>query len=277
MNNYYVMPLVTCDGVCERDAVCGACDKEAPASKLMLCDGVCGRALHWAARCARAPGAGGIVEHVQRRPPRTSRQRPSANVAVAKGPGVGPKPKRWFCSSACKDFRSAAVAEDAWLRSEGTEPPPPAGCPLCAAAPVSGDSPAADDAEDMWHLLFTCRHPSMVAIRDEMRLSAISHCAAFSATLLAAVERALLWYPGDAAAAADVRAAAAATRRVAQKCRDAGAGLDMHCTYRLVMALPFSARAIPPEPPPVLASSPPDDRHAASRALGRLYDAVRLG
>ena len=55
------MPLADC----ERNAVCGTCRRETPAGKLMLCNGVCqcGRALHWLARCARAPGAGGIAEY----------------------------------------------------------------------------------------------------------------------------------------------------------------------------------------------------------------------
>jgi hypothetical protein len=89
-------------------------------------------------------------------------------------------------------------------------------------------------------------------------------------------------------------------RRVAQGLRDADAGLDAHCLYRLVMALPFSANAIPPPealpppmppspPPPPLSTTPPAppvsssasqalpvDQFAASRALGRVYDLVRL-
>ena len=88
-------------------------------------------------------------------------------------------------------------------------------------------------------------------------------------------------------------------RRVVQDLRDAGAGLDPHCLYRLMMAMPFSANAIPPPaalPPPTpplprLASTPPlrrgaappppaaplpADQYAASRALGRVFDLVRL-
>jgi hypothetical protein len=96
-----------------------------------------------------------------------------------------------------------------------------------------------------------------------------------------------------------VRVAVDDLRRVVQGLRDVGAGLDSHCLYRLMMALPFSANAIPPPaamPPPMPplprpASTPPlrrgaalpppaaplpVDHYAASRALGRVFDLVRL-
>ena len=276
------MPLADC----ERDAVCGTCRKETPAGKLMLCNGVCGRALHWSARCARAPGAGGIPElraaARATRPPKavaaqqgggsgrgggrrsaasalpTSRRRPALPPEPL--PGTGPMPKRWFCSRDCKAFHDSAVAADATSRAEHAETSDVAvrGCQLCAAAGAGGDAErrANTDTEDLWHLLFICEHPAMRAIRGDMRLSAISHCVALAESLLAAVERALEWFPGDVLSGAAVRAAVGDLRRVAQGLRDAGAGLDAHCLYRLMMALPFSANAIPPPealpPPPPL-------------------------
>ena len=219
--------------------------------------------------------------------------------------GTGPMPKRWFCSRDCKAFHDSAVAADAASRAEFAETSDVAGrgCQLCAAAGVGGDRDAERranaDEEDIWHLLFTCEHPAMLAIRGDMRLSAYSHCVALAESLLAAVERALEWYPGDAIAGAAVRVAVDDLRRVVQGLRDVGAGLDSHCLYRLMMALPFSANAIPPPaamPPPMPplprpASTPPlrrgaappppaaplpVDHYAASRALGRVFDLVRL-
>ena len=153
----------------------------------------------------------------------------------------------------------------------------------------------------------------MTAIRADMRLSAISHCVALAESLLGAVERALEWHPGDAIAGAAVRAAVDDLRHVAQDLRDADAGVDAHCLYRLMMALPFSASVVPPAPPPLapppatplgqrgrpasrgppapstsptrgapppppapVAPRPPVDQYAASRALGRVYDLTRL-
>ena len=281
-----IMPLADC----ERSAVCGACRKEAPVGKLMLCNGVCGRALHWSARCARAPGAGGISEF--RAAPRATRP-PNAAAAQQGGgsgrgggrrgaagalpaprrrpalpplplPGAGPMPKRWFCSRDCKAFHDSAVAADAASRAEHAETSDVTGrgCQLCAAAASEGGAErrANADTEDLWHLLFICEHPAMLAIRGDMRLSAISHCVALAESLLAAVERALEWHPGDALAGAAARAAVDDLRRVAQGLRDADAGLDAHCLYRLMMALPFSANAIPPPealPPPMPPPSPP--------------------
>jgi len=327
----------------ERDAVCDTCRKEAPAAKLMLCNGVCGRALHWSSRCAaQASDMGSIAEYSGAAARRKTRSNTAPLRAAAAAPllasGAGPMPKRWFCSRACKTFHDDAVAADALTRAEEAETRAGAAsaapCQLCIAA-----GGVASDAEDIWHLLFTCEHPAMVAIRGDMRLSAISHFVALSEALLAAVERALVWFPGDALQAAEAALAVGNARRVAQEARDAGTGLDAHCLYRLVMALPFSARAIPPPralqplstpapaiPPPTQAPPPgrrgalggtgteaggcaparkslpadqrrrprpaspprrsaeppppppsmPADEYAASRALGRVYDSVRL-
>jgi len=225
----------------ERDAVCDTCRKEAPAAKLMLCNGVCGRALHWSSRCAaQASDMGSIAEYSGAAARRKTRSNTAPLRAAAAAPllasGAGPKPKRWFCSRACKTFHDDAVAADALTRAEEAETRAGAAsaapCQLCIAA-----GGVASDAEDIWHLLFTCEHPAMVAIRGDMRLSAISHFVALSEAL---------WFPGDALQAAEAALAVGNARRVAQEARDAGTGLDAHCLYRLVMALPFSARAIPP-------------------------------
>jgi hypothetical protein len=273
----------------ELDAVCRACKKEA-GGPLMLCHGLCGQALHWLPVCARASGAGGIPERS------TSRQRGTPPPT-----GSGPLPSRWFCSAECKSFHDDAVAADAARRLE--EPPESrAGCPLCEVAaatdpllprnagnprrPLPGGPDSVPstipDPEDLWHLLFDCRHPVMREARDDRRLSAISHYAAMCEAILAASERALRWYPGDAGALVATRVAVTTAQAVVQSTRDDGATLEPFLVYRLILALPFPEHVLPPYPPPADPLMRKDggavaaDPFAASRALGRIFDSVRL-
>ena len=266
----------------ERDAVCRACGREA-GGPLMLCHGFCGAALHWTAACVRAAGSASVFS-------RGGRRRQAA-------PGVGPMPPRWFCSRACNDFYDTAVAEDAARSLD--DPAPRAGCRMCDAAANASSDPARPRAgsgggggggatptnplpasgaagvgaaatEDLWHLLFDCPHPVMREQREEMRASAISHYTAMCESIAEASNRAERWYPGDSIALADTRVAVEDACRVVEATRDAGAALEPFVVYRLILALPFPQHAVPDRPQQAA------DPFAASRALGRVYDSVRL-
>ena len=242
-------------------------------------------------------------------------------------------PPRWFCSRACNDFHDVAVAEDAARSLD--DPAPRAGCRMREAAADVASDPArprdgggvgavgaatptgAAGTEDLWHLLFDCQHPAMRELREDMRVSAISHYTALCESIVEASDRAERWYPGDSAALADSRAAAGDACRVVEAIREAGAALEPFVVYRLILALPFPQHAVPDRPPP-LSPSPPRtgasaarggsraatgspfddasdgdvsapcganapaaeeqavDPFAASRALGCVYDSVRL-
>ena len=86
--------------------------------------------------------------------------------------------------------------------------------------------------------------------RDDRRRSAISHYAAMCEAVLAASERALRWYPGDAGALTATRAAVTTALAVVQSTRDDGATLEPFLVYRLILALSFPEHAIPPPPSP---------------------------
>ena len=272
----------------ERDAVCRACRREA-GGKLMLCDGFCGEALHWTAACVGAAGATSVLDHGGAR----RRRRRAA-------PGVGPMPPRWFCSQPCADFHDAAVADDVARSLDG--PSPRGGCrmcdadtnaandPTCNQRPERGDAngaappPAGSNStpasgavtEDLWHLLFDCPHPVMRELREDTRLSSISHYTALCDSLVAASERAERWYPGDTGAFAGTRAAVEEARSIAAATRDAGAALEPFLVYRLILALPFPEHAVPDRPPLVaLSPSPPPTTVTGSRCGSAVGTAAR--
>ena len=116
----------------------------------------------------------------------------------------------------------------------------------------------------------------MRELREDTRLSSISHYTALCDSLVAASERAERWYPGDTGAFAGTRAAAEEARSIAAATRDAGAALEPFLVYRLILALPFPEHAVPDRPPLVAPSpSPPPTTVTGSRCGSAVGTAAR--
>lgn len=243
----------------EEDAVCRACNEEQPESELVLCSAHCGQGLHWLPRCIdadRAQGSGGDAAATDRAPR---------------------KPRTWFCSRECNNWYNDFYAT---RREQGTA----SECLLC---PPAHDAPQHTD--DLWHILFECAHGDIVTMRAELYESATALVWDTLRRLEKELARRKLWFPGDDTSAAQ-RAINNAreiidTRRKIARSHSAGLApppvVDWHCTYRLILALPFPEAIVPP--PPLPSTAPfgaaqhlTPDLYAVSRAMGRVFDSTVL-
>jgi len=248
----------------EEDAVCRVCNEEQPESELVLCSAHCGQGLHWLNRCIDAD--------------RRARDNGNGNAAPRPTAAGQPprKPRKWFCSRDCADWCSEFYTA---RREQGitTE------CLLC---PPAQDAPHRTD--DLWHILFECTHPDITVMQAELDTSVAALIYDTLRQLEKELARRKVWFPGDdtGPAQAAIRAAGEVISTRREIARTYGAVpapppvVDRHCTYRLILALPFPEAIVPQRPPDTYpfdrAEHLAPDQYAVSRAMGRVFDSTVL-